>query len=194
MKIKRALISVTNKVGLEGLCHHLVQAGVEILASGGTREYLGVCDIPSTEVSDYTGFPEMMGGRLKTLHPLIHGGILGRRSDLDVMAQYNIKQIDLVVCNLYDFESEVGRQSCTVSSAIEQIDIGGPAMLRSAAKNHENVVVLCDPEDYQSFVHTMLRDEITYEYRFLQALKVFKYTSAYDAAIAAFFESESVFL
>ncbi|HIE56581.1 MAG TPA: bifunctional phosphoribosylaminoimidazolecarboxamide formyltransferase/IMP cyclohydrolase, partial [Chromatiaceae bacterium] len=141
-KITRALISVSDKSGVVEFAHGLMEAGVEILSTGGTARLLQENGIPVTEVSDYTGFPEMMDGRVKTLHPRIHGGILGRR-DLDaaVMAEHGILPIDLVAVNLYPFERTVANPDCDLETAIENIDIGGPAMIRAAAKNHRDVAV-----------------------------------------------------
>ena len=138
--VTRALVSVSDKTGIVDFCSRLSQMGVEILSTGGTANLLSESRIPVIEVSDYTGFPEMMSGRVKTLHPKIAGGILGRRGiDDDVMAQYGIGQIDLVVVNLYPFQQTVAESGCTLETAIENIDIGGPTMIRAAAKNHASV-------------------------------------------------------
>jgi len=184
--IRRALISVSDKTGVVELARGLVERGVEILSTGGTARLLTEQDVPVTEVSDYTGFPEMMGGRVKTLHPRIHGGILGRRGiDDAVMRENEIRPIDLVAVNLYPFESAVANPDCTLATAIENIDIGGPTLLRAAAKNHEGVTVLVDAADYPRVLaeiteHGGVSDTI----RFDLAVKAFEHTAAYDGAIA----------
>ena len=151
--IKRALISVSDKTGVLEFAQALANKGVEILSTGGTAKLLMDNQVAVTEVSSYTGFPEMMDGRIKTLHPKIHGGILARRGkDNDVMAQHDIGGIDLVVVNLYPFEATIAKDGCTLTEAIENIDIGGPTMLRAAAKNHNDVVVVVDPSDYAKVV------------------------------------------
>ncbi|MBT3196352.1 MAG: bifunctional phosphoribosylaminoimidazolecarboxamide formyltransferase/IMP cyclohydrolase, partial [Gammaproteobacteria bacterium] len=143
MKIKRALISVSDKSGIVDFAEQLAQQGVDILSTGGTAKLLTENGITVTEVSDYTGFPEMMDGRVKTLHPKVHGGLLGRRGTDDaVMAAHDILPIDLVVVNLYPFEKTVANPDCDLPTAIENIDIGGPTMLRAAAKNHNAVTVV----------------------------------------------------
>jgi len=151
-RITRALISVSDKSGLLELAEGLTQQGVEILSSGGTYRYLVDHGHPATEVSQHTGFPEIMGGRIKTLHPKIHGGILGRRGqDEGVMAEHGIEPIDLVVVNLYPFEATIAKPNCRFEDAVENIDIGGPAMLRAAAKNHDAVGVVVDPPTMSGF-------------------------------------------
>jgi phosphoribosylaminoimidazolecarboxamide formyltransferase/IMP cyclohydrolase len=188
-KVTRALISVSDKSGLVEFCRELVGMGIEILSSGGTYRALAEQGIAAVEVSEYTGFPEMMGGRIKTLHPKIHGGILGRRGlDEGVMAQHGIGPIDLVVVNLYPFESTIAQPDCPLEEAIENIDIGGPAMLRAAAKNHDAVGVVVDPADYAA-VLTELRDNqgaLSQATRFRLAIKCFRHTAAYDAAISTY--------
>lgn len=188
MNIKTALISVSNKKNLHKLAPFLISKGVEIISTGGTLKYLKQHNIPVTNISDFTEMPEMMGGRLKTLHPKIHGGILGRRDvDIDVMAEHNITPIDLVVVNLYDFESAISTPGCTKSIAIEHIDIGGPAMIRSAAKNHQDVYVLVDPTDYEDFMHQYNNDEIQLaKLRVKYAQKVFAHTSEYDKLVSEY--------
>ncbi len=147
--IRRALISVSDKTGVVDFARDLAAKGVEILSTGGTAALLTDNDVPVIEVSDYTGFPEMMAGRVKTLHPRIHGGILGRRGvDEVVMRENGIRPIDLVVVNLYPFERTVANPSCDLPTAIENIDIGGPTLLRAAAKNHADVTVVVDASDY----------------------------------------------
>lgn len=183
-----ALISVSDKKGIEGFARILVDCGMGILSTGGTATALRNAGIAVTDVSERTGFPELMEGRLKTLHPIIHGGILGRRGvDEDAMRDHQIEPIDLVVVNLYPFESTVARADCTLADAIENIDIGGPTMLRAAAKNHQAVTVVCDPKDYFE-VAQQLEDNgsVTEEYRYKLAAKVYKHTAQYDSAIAEY--------
>ncbi len=185
--IRRALISVSDKTGLVAFAENLAARGIEILSTGGTARLLTENDIPVEEVSEYTGFPEMMGGRLKTLHPLVHGGILGRRGvDERVMRENGIRPIDLVVVNLYPFEKTVEDPDCTLATAIEHIDIGGPALLRAAAKNHAAVTVIVDAEDYGRVLEEMDRQEgrVSDATRFDLAVKAFEHTAHYDAAIA----------
>jgi len=187
LPIRRALISVSDKTGLADFAHALAQRGVKILSTGGTAALLTEQDIPVTEVSDYTGFPEMMSGRVKTLHPRVHGGILGRRGvDDAVMRENEIKPIDLVVVNLYPFEQAVAKRGCDLATAIENIDIGGPTLLRAAAKNHAAVTVVVDADDYDRVLAQMEQhqgavDDAT---RFDLAVKAFEHTAAYDGAIA----------
>ena len=184
--IRRAVISVSDKTGIAALGESLARAGVEILASGGTHAALHAAGVTVLEVSEVTGFPEIMDGRIKTLHPRIHGGILARREiDDEVMAQHRIRPIDLVVVNLYPFEQTVARPDCTPELAIEKIDIGGPTLLRSAAKNHAHVTVLVDPSDYGKVTQT-LPTMPTPRLRRALARKAFRHTSAYDSAIATY--------
>lgn len=188
---KLALISVSDKTGVLEFAKELVHHHhYTILSTGGTAKLLSSNGIPVTEVSDYTGFPEMMDGRVKTLHPKIHGGLLCLRSNLSHMEQakeHNINMIDLVVVNLYPFEATVAKPNCTLEDAIENIDIGGPSMLRSAAKNHADVTVVCDNKDYPAVLEAIRKggDELQQLRRRL-ALKVYQRTSAYDAAIASY--------
>lgn len=188
---KLALISVSDKTGVLEFAKELVHHHhYTILSTGGTAKLLSSNGIPVTEVSDYTGFPEMMDGRVKTLHPKIHGGLLCLRSNPSHMEQakeHNISMIDLVVVNLYPFESTVAKPYCTLEDAIENIDIGGPSMLRSAAKNHADVTVVCDNRDYPAVLEALRKggDELKQLRRKL-ALKVYQRTSAYDAAIATY--------
>jgi phosphoribosylaminoimidazolecarboxamide formyltransferase / IMP cyclohydrolase len=185
--IRRALISVSDKTGVADLARALAARGVEILSTGGTAALLTEQDVPVTEVSDYTGFPEMMSGRVKTLHPRIHGGILGRRGlDDAVMRENEIKPIDLVVVNLYPFEATVAKPGCDLATAIENVDVGGPTLLRAAAKNHAAVTVVVDAADYGQVLAQMAQhqgavDDAT---RFDLAVKAFEHTAAYDGAIA----------
>ena len=155
-KIQRALISVSDKSGITEFAQGLSALGIEILSTGGTARLLADAGIPVIEVSDYTGFPEMMDGRVKTLHPKVHGGILARRGvDESVMASNGIAPIDMVVVNLYPFEQTVARPDCDLAMAIENIDIGGPTLLRAAAKNHAAVTVLVDSADYAPVLEEM---------------------------------------
>jgi len=183
---RTALISVSDKTGLTELALALTAAGWRILSTGGTARALGQAGIALTEVSEHTGFPEIMDGRVKTLHPLIHGGILGRRElDRDCMAEHGIEAIDLVIVNLYPFSASVARPDCTRSAAIEQIDIGGPALLRAAAKNHAHVAVLCDPADYPELIET-LPEGPGLSLRARWAARAFAHTAAYDAQISSY--------
>ncbi|EIJ42624.1 phosphoribosylaminoimidazolecarboxamide formyltransferase/IMP cyclohydrolase [Beggiatoa alba B18LD] len=186
-KIQRALISVSDKTGITDFAHALHERGVEILSTGGTAKLLAEHNIPVVEVADYTGFPEMMDGRVKTLHPKIHGGLLGRRGvDEDVMATHGINPIDLLIVNLYPFEQTIANPSCDLATAIENIDIGGPAMLRSAAKNHAAVTVVVDAQDYNSVLSEFDENQgfISVVTRLKLARKVFAHTARYDGAIA----------
>ncbi len=185
-KIQRALLSVSDKSGVLELAQQLNKLGVELLSTGGTAKLLQDAGLPVKEVSEHTGFPEMMDGRIKTLHPKIHGGLLGRRgTDEAIMAEHDIAPIDLVVVNLYPFEATIARDDCTLPMAIENIDIGGPTMLRAAAKNHASVTVLIDPADYSRVLEQMEAtggvDDTT---RFDLAVKTFEHTAHYDGAIA----------
>ena len=188
-KISRALVSVSDKTDIVQFCQGLNELGIEIISTGGTARLLAQNNIPVVEISEYTGFPEMMEGRVKTLHPRVYGGILGRRgTDEQVMEQHGIKAIDLVVVNLYPFEQTIANPNCDFATAIENIDIGGPTMIRAAAKNHASVSVLVDPEDYGSFIELLkTHDSIaSEEIRFNLARKSFEHTARYDLAIAAY--------
>ncbi|MCW8902574.1 bifunctional phosphoribosylaminoimidazolecarboxamide formyltransferase/IMP cyclohydrolase [Sedimenticola sp.] len=190
--ISRALISVSDKSGIVEFAQALHQRGVEILSTGGTASLLAKQNIPVTEVSAHTGFPEMMDGRVKTLHPKIHGGILGRRGiDDAVMADNNIAPIDMIVVNLYPFEQTVANPDCDLPTAIENIDIGGPTMLRAAAKNHKDVTVIVDAADYGRVLQEMDANSgsVTDATRFDLAVKTFEHTSNYDGAIANYLGS-----
>ena len=184
--IRRALISVSDKTGIIEFARALSDRGVEILSTGGTYKLLCDQGIPAVEVSDYTGFPEMMDGRVKTLHPKIHGGILGRRGqDEAVMQQHGINPIDMVVVNLYPFAATVARPDCDLPLAIENIDIGGPTMVRSAAKNHAHVAIVVNASDYAGIIQELDENKGTrYKTRFDLALKAFEHTAAYDGMIA----------
>ena len=185
--ITRALISVSDKTGVVEFARDLAEAGVEILSTGGTAALLRDNGIPVMEVSDYTGFPEMMDGRLKTLHPKIHGGILGRRGiDDEVMERHGIGGIDLVAVNLYPFQQTIADPECRLEDAIENIDIGGPTMIRAAAKNHHHVAVVVDPHDYGRVVQEMRGNngEVSAQTCFRLAVKTYEHTAQYDGAIA----------
>ena len=187
MTITRALISVSDKTGISEFAQSLHDKGIEILSTGGTAKMLADNGIPVIEVSDYTGFPEMMDGRVKTLHPKIHGGILGRRgTDDSIMQQHDIGPIDLIVVNLYPFEQTVANPDCDLATAIENIDIGGPTMLRAAAKNHADVRVVVDAADYSRVLDDMSsnNNSVSDATRFDLAVKTFEHTSKYDGAIA----------
>ncbi len=168
MTIKRALISVSDKTGIVEFAQNLVALGVEILSTGGTYKLLKDNNIAVVEVSEHTGFPEMMDGRVKTLHPKIHGGILARRGlDEAVMAEHNIDAIDLVVVNLYPFAATVAKPNCSLADAIENIDIGGPTMVRAAAKNHASVGIVVNATDYDTVVAELKANgALSYETRF----------------------------
>jgi phosphoribosylaminoimidazolecarboxamide formyltransferase/IMP cyclohydrolase len=192
MSIQRALISVSDKTGILELAQVLVSKNIEILSTGGTAKLLAEQGIPVIEVSDYTGFPEMMAGRVKTLNPKIHGGILARRGlDEEVMTQNDINPIDLVVVNLYPFQATIANPDCTLEDAIENIDIGGPAMLRSSAKNHASVTVVVDAADYQTVMDEITANgNTTLKTRTKLALKTFEHTAQYDGAIANYLGKE----
>ncbi len=186
--ISRALMSVTDKSGLVEFAKFLAGYKIEILSTGGTAKLLRDNDVPVVEVSEFTGFPEMLDGRVKTLHPKIHGGILGRRdlaSHREQMAAQGIVPIDLVVVNLYQFEQAVAKPGCTLDDAIENIDIGGPTLLRAAAKNYQAVTVVVDPADYPHIMAEMklTKGATNLATRFNLAKKVFKLTHEYDGAI-----------
>ncbi|MDP6376670.1 MAG: bifunctional phosphoribosylaminoimidazolecarboxamide formyltransferase/IMP cyclohydrolase [Pseudomonadales bacterium] len=186
--IKRALLSVSDKDGIAEFGAALCEFGIELLSTGGTFRALEAAGVRVTEVSRYTGFPEMMDGRVKTLHPHIHGGILGRRGRDDaVMAEHGIDAIDLVVVNLYPFAQTVARADRTDEMAIENIDIGGPAMVRSAAKNHADVLVAVDPADYTEITAALRQGGTSWSLRREYAAKAFRHTARYDAMVAAYF-------
>ena len=190
--VRRALLSVSDKRGIERFAEALVARGVALLSTGGTCERLRAVGLPVTEVSEHTGFPEMMDGRVKTLHPKIHGGLLGREDgagggmDGALMAAHGIDPIDLLVVNLYPFEATVAKEDCTLGDAIENIDIGGPAMVRSAAKNHARVAVVTDPRDYDRVLEALEAQngatDLALRYRL--AARAFAHTASYDAAVA----------
>ena len=185
--VRRALISVSDKNGVVEFAKALHEKGIEILSTGGTAKLLIENFVPVMEVSKHTGFPEIMDGRVKTLHPKIHGGILGRRGiDDGVMKDNDITPIDLVVVNLYPFEATVAKENCTLEDAIENIDIGGPAMVRATAKNHAYVSIIVDPEDYKRVLEELHNNDgnVTDATRFDLAVKAFEHTSNYDGMIA----------
>lgn len=187
-KIRRAIISVSDKRGIVVFAKSLAEMGIEILSTGGTSKVLRENGILVRDISDYTGFPEILDGRVKTLHPKIHGGLLGQRSKpehLEKMREHGIVPIDLVCVNLYPFEETITKQECTLEEAIENIDIGGPTMLRSAAKNYNDVTVVVDPDDYEPIISELReKGEISLETNFRLAKKVFQHTARYDASIS----------
>ncbi|WP_391088927.1 bifunctional phosphoribosylaminoimidazolecarboxamide formyltransferase/IMP cyclohydrolase [Vibrio sp. NH-UV-68] len=188
--IRRALISVSDKTGIVEFAKALAERGVDILSTGGTARLLAQQGISVTEVSDYTGFPEMMDGRVKTLHPKVHGGVLGRRGqDDDVMEKHGINPIDMVVVNLYPFAETVAKEDCTLADAVENIDIGGPTMVRSAAKNHKDVTIVVNAHDYDRVITEMDANDksLTLETRFDLAIAAFEHTASYDGMIANYF-------
>ncbi len=188
--VKRALISVSDKTGIVEFAQALHAQGVEILSTGGTFKLLTDNKIPAVEVSDYTGFPEMMDGRVKTLHPKVHGGILGRRGiDEGVMSEHSIKPIDMVVVNLYPFEKTVANKNCSLEDAVENIDIGGPTMVRAAAKNHAHVNIVVNASDYANILAELKANNgaTSLKTRFDLAIKAYEHTAAYDGAIANYF-------
>ncbi|WP_110658028.1 bifunctional phosphoribosylaminoimidazolecarboxamide formyltransferase/IMP cyclohydrolase [Salinicola halimionae] len=188
--VRRALLSVSDKTGVVDFARELTSRGVELLSTGGTYRLLQENGVAVTEVSAHTGFPEIMDGRVKTLHPKIHGGILGRRGQDDaVMAEHGIDPIDMVVVNLYPFEQTVARPDCTLEDAVENIDIGGPTMVRSCAKNHEHTTIVVCAGDYSRVLMDMASHDggVSHKTRFDLAIKAFEHTAAYDAAIANYF-------
>lgn len=192
-KIRKAIVSVSNKSGIVELARELRKFNVEILSTGGTAKSLREAGIQVKDISEYTGFPEMLDGRVKTLHPKVHGGLLGRRSNpehIKKMQEYGIEPIDMVVVNLYPFEETIAKKECTLEDAIENIDIGGPTMLRSAAKNYEDVTVLIDPADYPRVISEMQHNDgcVSAATNFYLAKKVFQRTAQYDAAITAYLQ------
>ena len=185
LPVRRALISVSDKTGILEFARELQQLGVEILSTGGTYKLLKDNGVNAVEVADYTGFAEMMDGRVKTLHPKIHGGILGRRGiDDGIMSEHGIKPIDLVAVNLYPFAATVAKPGCSLPDAIENIDIGGPTMVRSAAKNHKDVAIVVNAGDYSAVLASLKNGGLTYAERFALMLKAFEHTAAYDGMIA----------
>jgi phosphoribosylaminoimidazolecarboxamide formyltransferase/IMP cyclohydrolase len=195
-KATRALISLTDKSGIEDFAKELTVLGIEILSTGGTAKKLRDSGVPVKDVSEFTGFPEMLDGRVKTLHPLVHGGILNQRENNEHQRQcaaHGIKPIDIVAVNLYAFEKTVADPNCPLDEAIENIDIGGPTLLRASAKNFHDVTVIVDPADY-AIVLAEIKEtgNTTLKTRFRLAVKVFQLTSAYDTAIANWLTKVSV--
>ena len=187
-KVERALISLTDKSGIEDFAKALTDLGVEILSTGGTAKKMRDGGIEVTDVSEFTGFPEMLDGRVKTLHPMVHGGILNQRENTDHQQQckeHGIRDIDIVAVNLYAFEKTVADPNCSLADAIENIDIGGPTLLRASAKNFRDVTVIVDPADYEQVISEIkATGNTTLKTRFKLAVKVFQLTSSYDTGIA----------
>ena len=188
--VRRALLSVSDKTGIVEFARELKERGIELLSTGGTAKLLIRHGIAVKEVAEHTGFPEIMGGRVKTLHPKIHGGLLGRRGvDEDVMRDHGIEPIDLLAVNLYPFAATVARADCSYEDAVENIDIGGPAMVRAAAKNHASVTVVVDPGDYRSLLDDLAANQGSTHIVMRQKLaaKAFAHTAQYDAMVSAYF-------
>src|SRR5512136_2775682 len=187
-KVRRAIVSVSDKTGVVPFAKGLAQMGVEILSTGGTAKTLREQGVSVMDISEYTGFPEMLDGRVKTLHPKVHGGLLGQRSKkehVQKMAEHGILPIDLVAVNLYPFEATIAKEDCMLEDAIENIDIGGPTMIRSSAKNYPDVTVLVDPSDYPVVLCELKeKGEVSIATNFRLAKKVFQHTARYDAAIS----------
>ncbi len=195
-KIERALISLTDKAGIEGFATELSALGIELLSTGGTDKKLRDAGLPVMDVSEFTGFPEMLDGRVKTLHPKVHGGILNQRANNDHRQQcqaHGLKNIDLIAVNLYAFEKTIADPHCSLADAIENIDIGGPTMLRAAAKNFHDVTVIVDPADYPLVIQEIKKSgNTTLKTRFMLMRKVFALTAAYDTAISAWLEKVDI--
>jgi phosphoribosylaminoimidazolecarboxamide formyltransferase/IMP cyclohydrolase len=195
-KIERALISLTDKAGIEGFAAELASLGIELLSTGGTAKKLRDAGLSVMDVSEFTGFPEMLDGRVKTLHPKVHGGILNQRSNSDHQQQcqaHGLKNIDLIAVNLYAFEKTIADPRCSLTDAIENIDIGGPTMLRAAAKNFHDVTVIVDPADYPLVIQEIKKSgNTTLKTRFMLMRKVFALTAAYDTAISAWLEKVDI--
>ncbi|MCL6587801.1 MAG: bifunctional phosphoribosylaminoimidazolecarboxamide formyltransferase/IMP cyclohydrolase [Anoxybacillus sp.] len=193
--IKRALLSVSDKEGIVAFAKQLVELGVEIISTGGTKKTLEREGIPVISISDVTGFPEILDGRVKTLHPMIHGGLLAIRSNprhVEQLQEHGITPIDLVVVNLYPFQQTIAKPDVTFMEAIENIDIGGPTMLRAAAKNHEHVTVVVDPADYETVLNELkIAGDVSQETKVKLAAKVFRHTAAYDAMIADYLNKQA---
>jgi phosphoribosylaminoimidazolecarboxamide formyltransferase / IMP cyclohydrolase len=188
--VRRALLSVSDKTGIVEFARALKERGIELLSTGGTAKLLMSHGIPVKEVAEHTGFPEIMGGRVKTLHPKIHGGLLGRRGlDEAVMREHSIEPIDLLAVNLYPFAATVGRADCTYEDAVDNIDIGGPAMVRAAAKNHDSVTVVVDPNDYRELLDELAANQGSTNLIMRRKLsaKAFAHTAQYDAMVSAYF-------
>jgi phosphoribosylaminoimidazolecarboxamide formyltransferase / IMP cyclohydrolase len=192
LKLKRAVLSVYNKEGIVDLGLFLSNNGVEILSTGGTAKILREAGIQVIDISTHTGFPEILEGRVKTLHPIVHGGILakGTPDHLNTLKKHNIAPIDLVVVNLYPFTETINKPDISMDQAIEMIDIGGPTMIRAAAKNYERVSVLCDPTDYNEYIKMAKSGEISLSTRLVWAQKVFNHTATYDNTIANYLSNQ----
>ena len=195
-KIERALISLTDKSGIEGFAGELAKLGIDLLSTGGTAKKLRDAGLMVMDVSEFTGFPEMLDGRVKTLHPKVHGGILNQRANSDHQRQcaaHGLRNIDLIAVNLYAFEKTVADPNCSLADAIENIDIGGPTMLRAAAKNFHDVTVIVDPTDYPLVLQEIkTTGNTTLKTRFYLMKKVFALTSVYDTAISRWLEKVDV--
>ncbi|OKY74481.1 MAG: IMP cyclohydrolase [Desulfobulbaceae bacterium DB1] len=195
-KAERALISLTDKSGIEGFAKELEALGIEILSTGGTAKKLRDSGIKVKDVSEFTGFPEMLDGRVKTLHPKVHGGILAQKGNPDhlrQMKEHGLEAIDIVAVNLYAFDKATADPNCTLAHAIENIDIGGPTMLRSSAKNFQDVTVIVDPADYPTVIGEIKQHgNTTLKTRFLLARKVFALTGRYDSLITAWLDKVNV--
>jgi len=194
-EIKKVLISLSDKTGAVEFAKSLSHFGVQFLSTGGTAKLLREAGLKVTDVSEYTGFPEMLDGRVKTLHPKVHGGLLGLRSNpkhVETMKKHGIEPIDMVVANLYPFKETISKEGCTFDEAIENIDIGGPTMLRSAAKNFQSVTVVVDPVDYKTVLDEMKNNngEVSYKTNLYLAYKVFKITSNYDKMILEYLSGQ----
>ena len=192
-KIERAIFSATDKTGVVDFAKSLSEFGVQILSTGGTARVMREGGVSVTDISEYTGFPEMLDGRVKTLHPKVHGGLLGLRDNPDhvrVMKEHGIENIDLLVVNLYQFEKAAAKEGMSLEDVIEEIDIGGPAMLRSSAKNFKDVTVIVDPADYEVVLNEMKDSNgmTSLATRFRLAKKVFRLTHQYDGAISDYLE------
>ncbi|OMJ08341.1 Bifunctional purine biosynthesis protein ADE17, partial [Smittium culicis] len=193
MSSKIAILSVYDKTGIVELAKELCSLGVKVVASGGTAKLLRANEIPVSEVEELTNAPEMLGGRVKTLHPAVHGGILAQSTESDQkdLADRNIDNIDFVVCNLYPFVKTVEKEGVTIAQAVEEIDIGGVTLLRAAAKNHARVTIISDPSDYSSFVKELSSNgQVSQELRNKLALKAFSQTAEYDDAISNYFRKQ----
>ncbi len=195
-KVERALISLTDKAGIEGFASELASLGIDLLSTGGTAKKLRDAGLTVMDVSDFTGFPEMLDGRVKTLHPKVHGGILNQRANEDHQRQcadHGLKNIDIIAVNLYAFNKTVEDPNCLLIDAIENIDIGGPTMLRAAAKNFHDVTVIVDPADYPKVLEEIkATGNTTLKTRFYLMKKVYALTAAYDTAISAWLEKVDV--
>lgn len=195
-KVERALISLTDKSGIEGFAKDLAALGIELLSTGGTAKKLRDAGLEVMDVSDFTGFPEMLDGRVKTLHPKVHGGILNQRGNKDHQnqcAEYGLKNIDIIAVNLYAFSKTVADPNCSLADAIENIDIGGPTMLRAAAKNFHDVTVIVDPADYPTVIEEIkATGNTTLKTRFNLMKKVYALTASYDTTISAWLEKVDV--